>query len=114
LTLSHFGVAKWRSSCLVWISCRRRKSVSGANCPKSQASSCCTAGLAAAAGIYGKAFNPEITLKALCYFEDGNLRALPDDMKLRLVTAARDVDLDHLPSIEAAAQPAVRDNGRAL
>jgi hypothetical protein len=70
--------------------------------------------LAAAARIYGKAFNPEITLKALCYFEDGNLRALPDDMKLRLVTAARDVDLDHLPSIEAAVQPAVRDNGRAL
>ena len=54
--------------------------------------------LAAAGGIYGKAFNPEITLKALCYFEDGNLRGLPEDMRLRLTSAAREVDLDQLRS----------------
>ena len=55
--------------------------------------------LSAACALYGAAFNPEITLKALSYFDDGNLRDLPDAMKLRLVTAAREVDLDHLPTI---------------
>jgi hypothetical protein len=69
--------------------------------------------LAAAAGIYGKAFNPEITLKALCYFDDGNLRRLPEDMKLRLATAARQVDLDHLPDVEAARARSL-DHGHEL
>ena len=54
----------------------------------------------AAAKIYGPSFNPPITLKALSYFDDGNLRDLPEAMKLRLVTAARETDLDHLPGIE--------------
>lgn len=70
--------------------------------------------LVAAGRIYGNTFNPEITLKALCYFEDGNLRGLPEELKLRLVAAAREVDLDHLPSIDAAAQPAARDHGHEL
>ena len=56
--------------------------------------------LAAAAKLYGPAFNPEITLKALSYFDDGDLRALPEDMKTRLVVAAREVDLEHLPEID--------------
>jgi hypothetical protein len=55
--------------------------------------------LSAAGELYGTSFNPEITLKALSYFDDGNLRDLPDAMKMRLVTAAREVDLDHLPTI---------------
>ncbi|TLY83968.1 MAG: hypothetical protein E6K37_09465 [Gammaproteobacteria bacterium] len=66
--------------------------------------------LAAAAKIYGPSFNPQITLKALCYFDDGNLRDLPEAMKLRLVTAARETDLDHLPRIE----PTGRDFGHEL
>lgn len=70
--------------------------------------------LAAAGGIYRKSFNPELTLKALCYFEDGDLRGLPEDLKLRLVSAARAVDLDHLPSIDASGPPAVRDHGADL
>jgi hypothetical protein len=41
--------------------------------------------------------NPQITLKALSYFEDGNIRDLPQATKDRLAKAARDVDLDHLP-----------------
>jgi hypothetical protein len=69
--------------------------------------------LAAAGRIYGRAFNPEITLKALCYFEDGNLRELPDDTKVRLATAAREVDLDHLPDVEIAQAPG-RDQGLEL
>jgi Nucleotidyl transferase AbiEii toxin, Type IV TA system len=56
--------------------------------------------LTAAQALYGASFNPQITLKALSYFEDGNLRKLPEDAKTRLATAARDVDLDHLPSLD--------------
>jgi hypothetical protein len=56
--------------------------------------------LAAAERLYGASFNPEITLKALSYFDDGDLRDLPEDMKLRLATAVRAVDLDHLPILE--------------
>jgi hypothetical protein len=55
--------------------------------------------LTAAQALYGASFNPQITLKALSYFEDGNLPKLPDDAKTRLATAARNVDLDHLPSL---------------
>lgn len=55
--------------------------------------------LAAAKAIYGPSFNPQITLKALSYFKDGNLVRLPDEMKNRLAAAARDVDLDRLPEI---------------
>jgi hypothetical protein len=55
--------------------------------------------LAAAASIYGAAFNPQITLKALCYFEDGNLMGLPANLKRRLVRAVDSVDLDRLPRL---------------
>jgi hypothetical protein len=56
--------------------------------------------LAAAEKLYGPSFNPEITLKALSYFDDGNLRELPSDIKFRLAAAVSQVDLDHLPSVE--------------
>ncbi len=56
--------------------------------------------LTAGAALYGASFNPQITLKALSYFEDGNLHTLPAGAKLRLVTAARAVDLDRLPSLK--------------
>ena len=55
--------------------------------------------LASAKLIYGAQFNPQITLKALSYFDDGGLADLPDDVKLRLVRAVKAVDLDHLPSL---------------
>lgn len=55
--------------------------------------------LAAGRALYGPAFNPEITLKALTYFGDGNLSELAEDLRLRLITAVREVDLDHLPDI---------------
>ncbi len=57
--------------------------------------------LAAAIAIYGSAFNPQITLKALSYFGDGDLIALPDALKLRIARAVVAVDLDALPSLEA-------------
>ncbi len=56
--------------------------------------------LAAGAKLYGPSFNPEITLKALSYFDDGNLRELPTDMKFRLADAVNKVDLERLPNVE--------------
>jgi Nucleotidyl transferase AbiEii toxin, Type IV TA system len=55
--------------------------------------------LAAGMAIYGEGFNPEITLKALCYFEEETLSSLNIALKNRLVAAVKAVDLDHLPSI---------------
>lgn len=56
--------------------------------------------LTAAQALYGESFNPQITLKALSYFQDGNLQTLSEITKTRLATAAREVDLDRLPSLE--------------
>ncbi len=56
--------------------------------------------LAAGQRLYGTSFNPEVTLKALSYFDDGDLRALPDAAKSRLVIAARGVDPEHLPELD--------------
>ncbi len=53
--------------------------------------------LAAAVTQYGSAFNPQNALKALCFFDDGNLRHLPGSVKDRLVRPAAVVDLDRLP-----------------
>jgi hypothetical protein len=66
--------------------------------------------LASARAIYGAQFNPQITLKALSYFEDGNVRTLPEDTKRRLAHAASAVDLDQLPVI--AASGFTEDNGQ--
>jgi hypothetical protein len=57
------------------------------------------AALAGARGIYGPKFNPQITLKALSFFGDGNLSSLPLEIQDRLARAARDVDLDRLPEL---------------
>jgi len=58
--------------------------------------------LSAAKALYGNAFNPQITLKALSYFDDGDLRSLPEDVKERLVVAAREVDLGRLPLLDSS------------
>lgn len=70
--------------------------------------------LAAAERLYGASFNPEITLKALSYFDDGNLRELPGDLKFRLAGAVRQVDLDHLPNVDNFNLSADRDKGLNL
>jgi hypothetical protein len=56
--------------------------------------------LAAAKFIYGPNFNPQITLKALSYFDDGDLWKLPDDMKARIVKAVAATDLNQLPALK--------------
>lgn len=67
--------------------------------------------LAAAQAIYGKPFNPQITLKALSHFDEGDLRRMPVAMKDRLAAAARSVDLDHLPAVHAMALSTDVQNG---
>jgi hypothetical protein len=67
--------------------------------------------LASAKAIYGAQFNPQITLKALSFFDDGNLRRLPKPVQDRLAQAARAVDLDRLPTIARPAQPPDRNGG---
>jgi hypothetical protein len=56
--------------------------------------------LGAALAVYGKAFNPILSLKALCYFGDGDLRRLPEAVKDRLAKAVASVDPNRLPRIE--------------
>lgn len=60
--------------------------------------------LGAAAAIYGPAFNPQVTLKALCYFGDGNLSTLPAPLRGRIVAAVDAVDLNALPHVAAVPQ----------
>lgn len=55
--------------------------------------------LAVAMHIYGKQFNPELSLKALCFFGDGNLNTLSKEIQERLLESVRLVDLLHLPSV---------------
>ncbi len=56
--------------------------------------------LGAAQAVYGPVFNPLLSLKALCYFSDGDLRALPEAVKHRLSAAVNSVDPDRLPRME--------------
>lgn len=57
------------------------------------------AALVCAREVHGPMFNPQLTLKALSFFGDGNLDRLPRDVQDRLARAAREVDLDRLPEI---------------
>ena len=49
-------------------------------------------GLGCAQAIYRNAFNPMLPLKALTYFEDGDLASLPAEVQLRLRQAVEAVD----------------------
>ncbi len=69
--------------------------------------------LGAARAIYGTQFNPQSTLKALCYFDEGNLRRLPQPVKDRLVKAACEVDLAQLPMITASRHSTDQDPGHS-
>jgi Nucleotidyl transferase AbiEii toxin, Type IV TA system len=64
-----------------------------------------TTALAAARAIYGSRLNPQVTLKALSYFDDGGLRRLPRALKDRLAKAVGEVDLDQLPVITPLKRP---------
>lgn len=55
--------------------------------------------LSAGKAIYGDQFNPQITLKALSYFDD--VKGVTEPIKKCIQDAVRNVDLRHLPEIEA-------------
>jgi hypothetical protein len=55
--------------------------------------------LAAAAFLYPPYFAPELTLKALCYFADGNLDSLPVAVRRDLARVVRAVDVQKLPPL---------------
>ena len=59
--------------------------------------------LAAARGLYGKSFSPEITLKALSHLDGSDSRELPPDLRLRLADAVKGIDLDQLPRLARTA-----------
>ncbi len=48
--------------------------------------------------IYKNQFNPQITLKALSYFDD--IKGITPQIKKTLQTAVRSVDLENLPSLQ--------------
>lgn len=64
-------------------------------------------GLALSAGsaLYGDAFNPQVTLKALAYYEDGDLDEVPVEVRDRLRAAVKAVDLDDLPPLHDSRAP---------
>lgn len=57
-------------------------------------------GIAAAAAIYGRQYNPVLTLQALAYFDDLP-EPLPAGMKADLLAAVKSVSLQNLPQITA-------------
>jgi len=59
-------------------------------------------GLAAARAIYGKEFNGALTLKALTFFEDGDLPSIAPETRKRLLEAATSVNLKELPFVAAS------------
>jgi hypothetical protein len=58
-------------------------------------------GIAAAGAIYGRQYNPVLTLQALCYFEDLT-GPLSEKIKTDLVGAVKSVSLQNLPVITAS------------
>lgn len=61
--------------------------------------------LAAAKAIYGQGFNPQITLKALSFFNDGDLNTLPEKTRTVLIKAVAAVDLGKLPALRIGDTP---------
>ncbi|MDE2943179.1 MAG: nucleotidyl transferase AbiEii/AbiGii toxin family protein [Gemmatimonadota bacterium] len=57
--------------------------------------------LGAATAVHGDRFNPVLTLKALTFFDDGDLSEVPAEVRDRLAAAVRGVNLEGLPSFPA-------------
>ena len=62
--------------------------------------------LGAAQAVYGEQFNPLITLKALNYFGDGDLAALPEAVKQSLRAAAAIREVSHFEPLPGGIVPA--------
>jgi predicted nucleotidyltransferase component of viral defense system len=57
--------------------------------------------LAAAEAVYGSTFNGALSLKALTFFEDGDLKSLNSVVQSRLRTLASEVDLQQILSMQS-------------
>ncbi len=58
--------------------------------------------LSAAQAIYGRQFNPQISLKALSFFGDGDLKSLSQPVRKAIANAVQRVDLQRLPPVLTA------------
>lgn len=68
-------------------------------------------GMACAAAIYGRQYNPVLTLQALSYFDDLP-EPLPQGVRLDLLAAVKSVSLQALPSITSTHQIGAEQHGR--
>jgi hypothetical protein len=64
--------------------------------------------LSAATVIYGREFNPLISLKAISYHDDPALADLPEGIRRDLISAVRKVDSSRLPVLDAVRQREAR------
>jgi hypothetical protein len=55
--------------------------------------------LANAIAVFGKEFNPLLSLKALTYYQDGNLPQLDEKIKQMLLQLVNQIDLSKLPQV---------------
>lgn len=55
--------------------------------------------LANAIAVFGKEFNPLLSLKALTYYQDGNLPQLDEKIKQMLLHLVNQIDLSKLPQV---------------
>ena len=63
----------------------------------------------AAYAVYGLQFQPLLTLKALSFYEDGDLNQIPDDVRQRLHRAIITVDLHSVPIFKAREHLGIKD-----
>jgi hypothetical protein len=61
--------------------------------------------LAAGQALYGHTFAPQSALKALCYFEEESLMSLPHELKVRLIEAVHNTELDKIPVLSVLKTP---------
>jgi len=59
--------------------------------------------LANAIAVFGKEFNPLLSLKALVYYQDGNLPQLDEKIKQVLLKAVNQINLAKLPTVHIQA-----------
>lgn len=56
--------------------------------------------LGAARAVYGSVFNPLLSLKALSYFADGDLRSLPESVRSSLTDSVKRIDPNEIHEIK--------------
>jgi hypothetical protein len=57
--------------------------------------------LGAARGVYGAGYSPALSLKALAFFEEGDLNSLPPAVRQQLMREVADLNVSEIPFIPA-------------